>query len=78
MEEGTILIVDDDKNICKLIDLYLKKSGYDTIVCHDGSAAIDLLQKTKADLVVLDIMIPLINGWEVCKLIKGFSTKGVF
>ncbi|OCZ49849.1 response regulator transcription factor [Dehalobacter sp. TeCB1] len=70
MEKSTILIVDDDKNICKLMDLYLKKTGYNTIICHDGSAAIDILQKTKVDLVLLDIMIPLINGWEVCKLIK--------
>ncbi|WP_353853194.1 response regulator transcription factor [Dehalobacter restrictus] len=52
------------------MNLYLQKSGYDTIVCHDGSAAIDLIQETKVDLVLLDIMIPLINGWEVCKLIK--------
>ena len=70
MEKGTILIVDDDKNICRLMELYLKKSGYDTIVCYDGSAAIDLLQKTSVDLILLDIMIPSINGWEVCKLIK--------
>jgi len=70
VEKGRILIVDDDKNICKLMNLYLKKSGYDTIVCHDGSAAIDLIQETKVDLVLLDIMIPLINGWEVCKIIK--------
>ncbi|RJE49180.1 MULTISPECIES: response regulator transcription factor [unclassified Dehalobacter] len=70
MEKGTILVVDDDKNICKLMDLYLKKTGYDTIMCHDGSSAIDLLQKTKVDLVLLDIMIPSINGWEVCKLLK--------
>ncbi|XCH79124.1 MAG: response regulator transcription factor [Candidatus Dehalobacter alkaniphilus] len=70
MKKDTILIVDDDKNICKLMDLYLKKSGYNTIICYDGSAAIDILPKTKVDLVLLDIMIPLINGWEVCKLIK--------
>lgn len=71
MGKGIILIVDDDKNICKLMNLYLQKSGYDTIICHDGSAAIDLIQETKVDLVLLDIMIPLINGWEVCKLIKS-------
>ncbi|ODA40907.1 response regulator transcription factor [Desulfosporosinus sp. BG] len=70
MEKGKILIVDDDQNICKLMNLYLKKVGYETSICHDGSTAMDLIQKIKVDLVLLDLMIPVINGWEVCKLIK--------
>ena len=70
MEKGKILIVDDDKNICKLMNLYLKKVGYETTICHDGSTAIDLIRKNKVDLVLLDLMIPVINGWEVCKLIR--------
>ena len=70
MKKGKILIVDDDKNICKLMNLYLKKAAYETTICHDGSTAIDLIQKNKVDLVLLDLMIPVINGWEVCKLIK--------
>ncbi|AET67917.1 response regulator with CheY-like receiver domain and winged-helix DNA-binding domain [Desulfosporosinus orientis DSM 765] len=70
MDKVNILIVDDDKNICKLINLYLKKAEYETTICHDGSKAIDLIQKTKVDLVLLDLMIPEINGWEVCKLLK--------
>ena len=70
MEKGKILIVDDDKNICKLMNLYLKKGGFETTICHDGSTAMDLIRKDKFDLVLLDIMIPVINGCEVCKLIR--------
>ena len=68
--KGKILIVDDDNNICRLIDLYLQDAGYATICCHDGSLALDLIQREVVDLVLLDLMIPTINGWEVCKLIK--------
>jgi len=70
IDKKKILIVDDDKNICKLIDLYLKDAGFLTICCHDGSIAMDIIGQEPFDLVVLDLMIPSINGWEVCKLIK--------
>jgi DNA-binding response OmpR family regulator len=66
-----ILIVDDDKNICKLIELYLTHEGYETICCNDGSAALDLVKAGTFDLVILDLMLPLINGFEVCRLIKA-------
>lgn len=71
MQKSKILIVDDDKNICKLIELYLKDAGYETFCCHDGSAAIDCVHKEPYDLVILDLMIPVINGWEACRLIKA-------
>lgn len=70
MEKEKILIVDDDKNICRLIGLYLENEGYETTCCHDGSAAIDFIHKDNFTLVILDLMIPYINGWEVCKMIK--------
>jgi DNA-binding response OmpR family regulator len=66
-----ILIVDDDKNICKLIELYLTHEGYETICCNDGSVALDLVKAGTFDLVILDLMLPLINGFEVCRLIKA-------
>lgn len=65
-----ILIVDDDKNICQLIELYLNNEGYKTTCCYDGTSALDFIQTETFDLVVLDLMLPIINGWEVCKLIK--------
>ena len=73
MAKNKILIVDDDKNICKLIALYLNDAGYETVCCHDGSKAVDYVQESRFDLVILDLMIPIINGWEVCKLIKAES-----
>lgn len=70
MEAKKILIVDDDKNICKLIELYLGNAGYEIACCHDGSSALDYINKEEYDLVILDLMLPAINGWEVCRLIK--------
>lgn len=72
-EADTILIVDDDKNICKLLNLYLGQAGYRLLFAHDGSTALDMLQKEQPDLVILDIMLPLINGWDVCRLIRKSS-----
>ncbi|MDD3839721.1 MAG: response regulator transcription factor [Clostridia bacterium] len=68
-----ILVVDDDKNICELISLYLKNQGYDVICRYDGSSALDAIKKGNIDLVVLDIMLPVIDGWEVCKMIRHKS-----
>lgn len=65
-----IMIVDDDKNICRLLDLYLKNEGYETIICNDGSEALNALDNQNIDLVLLDLMLPVINGWEVCRLIR--------
>ena len=60
-----ILIADDDKNICELLRLYLAKEGYDICIANDGEAAVAAFEKEKPDLVVLDIMMPGIDGWEV-------------
>ncbi|NLI91180.1 MAG: response regulator transcription factor [Peptococcaceae bacterium] len=68
-----ILIVDDDKNICQLLELYLANEGYSLTFVHDGSMALDMIKKEDIDLVVLDIMLPVINGWEVCKMIRRES-----
>lgn len=70
METKKILIVDDDKNICKLIELYLGSAGYKTTCCHDGSSALDCINKEDYNLIILDLMLPAINGLEVCRLIK--------
>ena len=70
MESQKILIVDDDKNICKLIELYLGNAGYQTACCHDGSSALDKITKEKVHLMILDLMLPDINGWEICRMIK--------
>ena len=68
-----ILIVDDDENICELLRLYLEKEGYETVVANDGEQAVALAQKHSPDLVLLDIMLPKLDGWQVCREIRKFS-----
>ncbi len=65
-----ILIVDDDENICELIRLYLEKEGYETIVANDGEKAVELSAKHNPDLILLDIMLPKLDGWQVCREIR--------
>lgn len=74
MANQTILVVDDDKNICELLDLYLSNAGFSLLFCHDGSSALNMLKGHAIDLVLLDIMLPIINGWEVCKIIRRTSS----
>lgn len=74
MKDKTILVVDDDKNICELLDLYLTNEGFKLLFCHDGSSALSLLKEQKIDLILLDIMLPVINGWEVCRVIRRTSS----
>ncbi len=68
-----ILIVDDDENICELLRLYLEKEGYETVVAHDGEQAVSSAQKHSPDLILLDIMLPKLDGWQVCREIRKFS-----
>lgn len=68
-----ILIVDDDVNICELLRLYLTKENYDTLVCNDGESALKITLEQKPDLVLLDIMLPKLDGWQVCRAIRKES-----
>jgi two-component system, OmpR family, alkaline phosphatase synthesis response regulator PhoP len=68
-----ILIVDDEKDIVKMIDYALKKEGYRTVSCYDGQDALDAAHKERPDLVVLDLMLPGIDGLDVCKQLKKGS-----
>ncbi len=69
-----ILIVDDDVNICELLNLYLKKDGFDTIIANDSKKAIEYAEKYSPDLILLDIMLPVLDGWQVCREIRKNST----
>ncbi|MGB4658973.1 MAG: response regulator transcription factor [Mobilitalea sp.] len=69
-----ILIVDDDVNIAELISLYLTKECYDTLIVHDGEAAISSFASYQPNLVLLDLMLPGIDGYEVCREIRKSST----
>ncbi len=70
MSKEVILIVEDDKNISKLIKYNLDKEGFRCVVSFDGEDAIKILDKNPADLIVLDIMLPGIDGLEVCRRVK--------
>jgi len=66
-----ILIVDDEKDIVELLRFNLEKNGYETLTAEDGQTALDIITKEKPDLVLLDWMLPKINGLDVCKQIKN-------
>ena len=67
----TILIVEDEKDIVKMLDYNLKKDGYKTLVAHDGEDALDAANTKHPDLILLDLMLPSIDGLEVCKQLKS-------
>ena len=67
---GTILIIDDDENIADIIKIYLESSGYSTRLCYDGKEAMDTFIECKPDLVLLDVMLPHIDGIDVLKAIR--------
>lgn len=65
-----ILIIEDDPNIAELIRLYLEKDGFAVSIAADGKSGVDLYRKEKPNLILLDIMLPEMDGWEVCKEIR--------
>lgn len=69
-----ILVVDDDKNICELLKLYLENEGYNVYVANDGQDAVNKFQLKTPDLVLLDIMLPKMDGWQVCREIRKTSS----
>ena len=73
MNKCKILIVDDDKNICELLRLYLEKEDFDTITAGNGLNAIEIYNEENPDLILLDIMLPGIDGWQVCREIRKNS-----
>lgn len=76
-ESMKILIVDDDKNICELIRLYMEKEGYATLIAYDGASALSLFEKEQPSLVILDLMLPKVDGLSVCREIRKTSTTPV-
>ena len=65
-----ILIVDDNENIRKLIEIYLKREGFNTLHASNGQEALDLIDKHKIDLIVLDIMMPIMDGYELTRELR--------
>lgn len=73
MENTKVLIVDDERNICEIIRLYVEKEGYQTLCAYDGDQAIRLFADESPDIVLLDIMLPKKDGWQVCREIRATS-----
>jgi DNA-binding response OmpR family regulator len=73
MNTNTILIIDDDTKLCELLDEYLARFGFDVASAHDSDAGLARIQKVSPDLVVLDVMIPKVDGFEVLREIRKSS-----
>ena len=69
-----ILVVDDDSNICELLRLYLEKEGFDAVIASDGAQAVTMFDTEKPDLILLDVMMPHLDGWQVCREIRKKSS----
>jgi DNA-binding response OmpR family regulator len=75
MRGNRILVVEDDKNIAKLIQYNIEKTGFFCTITADGNAALNIIEKEKVDAIILDIMLPGIDGLEVCRRIKKDPKK---
>lgn len=77
MSNEKILVVDDDTNICELLRLYLEKEGYSVTIANDGMTAVKTFPQLQPDLTLLDIMLPQLDGWQVCREIRKYSNKPI-
>lgn len=73
----SVLIVEDDQNIADLLRLYLEKEGYVTAIARDGGAGVEMFRKLQPDLVLLDVMLPVLDGWGVLRSIRQDSKTPV-
>lgn len=65
-----IVVIDDEPNITKLIQVFLERKGYEIFLAHDGIGGYELVEEKKPDLVITDLLLPRLHGFEVCKKIK--------
>lgn len=77
MDNNTILVIDDDRNILAIIELYLKKAGYNVVSCATGYEALQAFRSVKPTLVVLDVMLPGKDGWSILHDIRQESSTPV-
>jgi two-component system, OmpR family, response regulator len=69
-----VLVVEDDDNLLETIKYNLRKEGYDVVIAGDGEQALEVARKEKPDLIILDIMLPKMNGFEVCRILRKEMT----
>lgn len=77
MQKEKILVVDDEKNICDLLRMYLEKEGYSVVLAYNGVDAVNSFVSENPDLVLLDVMLPQLDGWQVCREIRKTSEKPI-
>ena len=77
MENNTILVIDDDRNILSIIELYLKKAGFNVVTCATGYDALSTFRSVKPTLVVLDVMLPGRDGWSILNDIRQEASTPV-
>lgn len=77
MANEKILVVDDDQNIRELLRLYLIKEGYTVVLAGDGEQALELYNAEKPDMVLLDVMMPKLDGWETCRRLRKLGDTPV-
>ncbi len=70
---ATVLLVEDDRNIAELLQLYLEKEGYRVLTAADGRQGLEVFRKENPDLVLLDVMMPVMDGWETCRILRSES-----
>ena len=75
MATSSILIVDDDKKLVELVRAYLEKDGYRVLTAHDGLRALELARQKRPDLVILDLMLPGMDGLDVCRVLRAEGNK---
>ena len=65
-----VLIVDDEPDVVKFIGIRIKQAGYETLSAYDGQQCLDMVKKEKPDLIILDLMLPKVDGYKVCGMLK--------
>mgnify|MGYP001815720665 FL=1 len=71
--QGPILIVEDEKKTASLVQLYLEREGFETDLAYDGGEALELARRHKPIFIILDLMLPVVDGWEVCRELRKSS-----
>lgn len=71
MSKGKILVVDDEVNITQILEFSIGAEGYEVIAAQNGEEAIDKARREQPDLIILDIMMPIIDGYEACRILKA-------
>lgn len=73
--EGRVLVVEDEDSLSEILEFNLLRQGFDVLIAGDGLEACRIIGREKPDLILLDIMLPLLNGWEICKMIRSHQDQ---